>query len=408
MIFKNAKVRAFTVPFDYTLEELNELLSKCCFKPLEEKEVISSGWVNPIGAVCQVADNYFLASTGGIFFLKYFIEKKDIKKSTIAKKLKVIEDEMMKDQLRHLTKREKIEHEEAIIEELIPHAPTIEKAIYCYISPKDNIIVVNSSQDNDLEAVCALLRKSIGTFPCTIINTGLLAEDKDIDVCDEFTHWLISAKPLPEQIFIGDSCKLVSAEGGKAKSSFSEQDIQTDEMKRFIECGMQVKEICLVLYEGNKENYQTIMSFTINENLDLKSINIFDHVMVENPFYEAEEGAELTLFEGDFLLNVKYINLAFEVMHKAFKTSAKACLEDSIDFEPLSHSLKKVANFFSVQALQVVEEEDLLFEETKEYIVANNSFSISMIQRRFRIGYNRAARLVELVKKSGVEINGRK
>ncbi len=411
MIFKNAQVRAFTKPFNYQLEELNKLLSGCKFTPLEEKQVVSCGWVNPIGAIAPVGDDYFLASTNGVYLLKYYIEKKDIKASTIKRKLKILEDKKFEEEGRSLTKREKIEASEQIVEDLLPHAQTIEKSVYAYISPKDNVLVVNTTTDSDLEAVCGLLRKSIGSFPCTIVSKYLLGEESEGEesVASVFTALLVGEKELPKQLLIGNSCTTVSAEGGKAKSTFKEQDIQTDEIKEFINnCGMEVKDLSFILYEKDYDNREVIMSFTVNKDLDLKSINIFDHVLLENPFSDAEEGAELNLFEGDFLISVKYINLAFETIHKIFKTSAKACIDESLgDWDSVFSNLEKITNYFSVQMLQTVEDDlDTLFEEAKQFIIDSNSFSISALQRRFRIGYNRAARLVQVVKVGGVELNG--
>ncbi|TPN73750.1 hypothetical protein FJ988_30630, partial [Mesorhizobium sp. CU3] len=43
-----------------------------------------------------------------------------------------------------------------------------------------------------------------------------------------------------------------------------------------------------------------------------------------------------------------------------------------------------------------------LFEEAKALVVEMQTASISLLQRRFRIGYNRAARLVDELEAHGV------
>ena len=48
------------------------------------------------------------------------------------------------------------------------------------------------------------------------------------------------------------------------------------------------------------------------------------------------------------------------------------------------------------------EEEDELFEEAVETIINNNQASISILQRKLRIGYTRAARLIDLMEKKGL------
>ncbi|WP_254871183.1 DNA translocase FtsK [Bacillus sp. Marseille-Q1617] len=55
-----------------------------------------------------------------------------------------------------------------------------------------------------------------------------------------------------------------------------------------------------------------------------------------------------------------------------------------------------------IKKAQVTEEEDELFFEACEFVIDQGGASASSLQRRFRIGYNRAARLMEMMEKSGV------
>ncbi|MEY8756054.1 DNA translocase FtsK [Peribacillus frigoritolerans] len=51
---------------------------------------------------------------------------------------------------------------------------------------------------------------------------------------------------------------------------------------------------------------------------------------------------------------------------------------------------------------QVTEEADELFFEACEFVVSQQAASASSVQRRFRVGYNRAARLIEMMEQQGV------
>ncbi|KMK77809.1 DNA translocase FtsK [Alkalihalobacillus pseudalcaliphilus] len=53
-------------------------------------------------------------------------------------------------------------------------------------------------------------------------------------------------------------------------------------------------------------------------------------------------------------------------------------------------------------ALAAVEQDDELFEEVCYFVVEQGNASASSIQRRFRVGYNRAARLVDMMEAKGV------
>jgi S-DNA-T family DNA segregation ATPase FtsK/SpoIIIE len=46
--------------------------------------------------------------------------------------------------------------------------------------------------------------------------------------------------------------------------------------------------------------------------------------------------------------------------------------------------------------------DDEKYREAVEFVLDKGEASISMVQRRFRIGYNRAARIVERMEREGV------
>ncbi|MFO1444177.1 DNA translocase FtsK [Bacillus sp. Bva_UNVM-123] len=56
---------------------------------------------------------------------------------------------------------------------------------------------------------------------------------------------------------------------------------------------------------------------------------------------------------------------------------------------------------------QVIEEEDELFYEACEFVVEQGAASTSSLQRRFKIGYNRAARLIDMMEQQGFISEGR-
>lgn len=56
---------------------------------------------------------------------------------------------------------------------------------------------------------------------------------------------------------------------------------------------------------------------------------------------------------------------------------------------------------------QVIEEEDELFYEACEFVVDQGAASTSSLQRRFKIGYNRAARLIDMMEQQGFISEGR-
>ena len=51
---------------------------------------------------------------------------------------------------------------------------------------------------------------------------------------------------------------------------------------------------------------------------------------------------------------------------------------------------------------QAVEENDPLYDQAVEFVIQTRKASISAVQRRLKVGYNRAARLVEEMERTGV------
>jgi len=51
---------------------------------------------------------------------------------------------------------------------------------------------------------------------------------------------------------------------------------------------------------------------------------------------------------------------------------------------------------------QAEESQDELYDQAKELVVEMQTASVSLLQRRFRIGYNRAARLIDELEANGI------
>lgn len=110
-------------------------------------------------------------------------------------------------------------------------------------------------------------------------------------------------------------------------------------------------------------------------------------------------GAEKLLGKGDMLFVENGVN-------KQLRLQGPFVSDEEID--RVVHYLRSVAEpeyFFDHEELFIqleLDAEDELFEEVVEFVLNEQRASTSLLQRRFRIGYNRAARLIDAMHERGI------
>ena len=376
MFFKNAQYRVFTKPFLLTVDELNEKLKEQQFSPLTDHQISRIGWVNPL---LNVENDYLVCATSGLILLKLHAETKDIKTSTIKKRLQKLDHESFLNNGRKLTFSEKKSAKEQIVESLLPTAQTNEKTIYGFISVKDNLLVVNSASARDIEDFCGLLRKSIVSLPISIMHPYEHAPEKTLEIEPQkvFTNWLLGENK-PKFIELGFNC-LLHSDIGDAKANLKNQDLTGDEVKTLIENGKRVQELSIGINN---------ITLTITKDLILKSMKFNDAVYDKND--ELED--MLCKFEADFIINSELIIKTINELNELFFNQPLNYLENKKQVENLAQETT-----FTNQ--QSIEETDELINEALLHCTETNTLSISSLQRKLRIGYNRSARLIETVKR---------
>jgi S-DNA-T family DNA segregation ATPase FtsK/SpoIIIE len=63
---------------------------------------------------------------------------------------------------------------------------------------------------------------------------------------------------------------------------------------------------------------------------------------------------------------------------------------------------QKEGSFVLGQEGQFEDDDDALYEEVKDFVIQTQKASASLLQRRFRLGYARAARLLDMLEAEGV------
>jgi S-DNA-T family DNA segregation ATPase FtsK/SpoIIIE len=139
-----------------------------------------------------------------------------------------------------------------------------------------------------------------------------------------------------------------------------------------------------------KANFPTRVSFQVSSKADSRVV--LDFV-----------GAERLLGMGDMLFippgtsRLKRIHGAFVTEDEVVRVAEFLKTQAAPEFEPGITEMKD-----KEQEAEELGEKDEKYQEAVELVAETRNASISMLQRRLRIGYNRAARIIEIMEKEGL------
>jgi len=138
-----------------------------------------------------------------------------------------------------------------------------------------------------------------------------------------------------------------------------------------------------------KANLPSRISFKVGQKIDSK--------VILDQF-----GAESLLGRGDMLFTPPGITGLIR-LHAPFTSERE--IEKVVEYLKSQRSAdydSLIINTLEEAALEEVDDLDELFEEAKEIILKEKRTSISYLQRRLNIGYNRAANIIEQLERMGI------
>jgi len=144
-----------------------------------------------------------------------------------------------------------------------------------------------------------------------------------------------------------------------------------------------------------KANIPSRISFAVSSSIDSRTI--LDSV-----------GAEKLLGKGDMLFlpmgdnSPTRIQGAFISESEIQKVVDFVCDQQKAQYDNSITEMKNDAGSYNDEYSSEEEYEDPLYNEIVDYVVQTGKVSASLIQRKYRLGYNRAARIVDLLEERGI------
>ncbi|MCJ8318519.1 MAG: recombination-associated protein RdgC [Colwellia sp.] len=306
MWFKNLYIFAFTKPFKWSEQELEEHLSEHLFTPCGSTEQSHFGWVNALGKHGETA----VHSGNGNFLLCARKEEKilpaPVIKDMVEAKIALLETE----QSRTATKKEREQFKEDIIFELLPRAFSRISDTQAYISPENNTIVINTSSRGKAEDFLALLRKVLGTLPVTSFTPDTAPDET-------MTEWLTEHN-LGSQFQLGMEAEFNALGDDGAIVRVKNQDLGSDEIKSHLDADKYVVKLALEWDES--------LSFILCDDLAIKRLKFFDVIQDQNEDIDGDD--VIARLDADFILMAGELNRFITSLLAEFSLTTDAYLDD--------------------------------------------------------------------------------
>lgn len=399
-MFNNLLVYRLTEASKFHLgrEELNAALAVKPTRLPTLGELKAEGFNEPLGIedefVEEIRPYTYLLSVN---FAERMLPGKIVRQrvQTRVKKLEVDEE-------RKVYAREKQQIKDAVIAEMLPNTFIDQKLVRVLVSGP--YIFIDATSAKKGEDVLCLLREVLGTLgvkPVTVKGTPI----------QSFTNWFTGTVKPEKFRLTGDF---------KANSNESETDFVTGKGTSPKDEGLSdlVEEFhrrvtVLGLYWETSMNED--VSFTVNEMIGIKGIKWPDAIMDMAAQDAGEEAEQINLMRATLLLlSAEMVTLLGNLLDALGGEEVPDNGSSELDGKYAAAFLTavgaiKMGRTRDGQSSVIPDfssdwpggEDALLFEVTT-YVKETGKCSISAIQRKFKLGYNRAARIVECLETLGV------
>lgn len=369
MFFTNLVVYKFKQDAEFKSDDFNAALEQDAFRHCGQQELSTFGWAKAFGkygeSLAHFSDRRILVCAKR--------EEKILPASVINEMVAEKVDQIELEENRLVRMKERNELKENVLHTLLPQAFTKSSMQYAFIDMDSGLLVVNSSSFNKAEELTALLRKSLGTLP---IVPAFGQYDLDVFLTDWLTNF-----NTPQGFAIGSDAEMQEVDDSGASVKLKGHELDGDEVKAHLELsGKRVTKLAL--------NWSDRIKFNLQSDGAIKQVNYSDTLKEENADIPKDDMP--IKLDADFCLVAgEIVQLVTELIDSGLDSSEQDDGNESLIAE---HNAK----------YQDGNGNDKFYEEAKAFVQATQHTSVSRIQRKFRIGYNRAARLVEQLEANGI------
>lgn len=384
--------------------ETAELLSRRTFQGCGPLDTAHAGFVPPRddAALCE--------AIAGRYLFCHQHEEKLLPTSVVNEYVETKREEIERHHGYKLGRKQIKEIKEQVISELLPQAFTKKRRALAWINNARGWLIVEATSAKRAEDVLEDMRRAIDALPVAQLHT-------EVNPARAMLRWLADQE-APERFSIDSDCELVSIAEDEGVVRYSNWDLSGEDVQYQLTIGRSPTLLGLT--------FDDRVSFIMTNRLELKRILLLD--IVTGGQDEADDA--IAKFDADFTLAAAEIEGALEALVGELGGLAKKGDPDLVDmanggadpgrstgdlrrevrsaFEKLAEGVAADGGSmtFSTGDGRVIvgagNEHDPLYPDAKRIVLEQRRPSISLVQRHLRIGYNRAARLIEQMERDGI------
>lgn len=365
MWFKNIQAYRLPAKWSMTAEKLGEMLKAQSFTPASSNELMRSGFASPR------ENGELVHAVHGQWLIKFQMEKKLLPSSVVNQVAKERAAELEEQQGFPPGRKAMKELKERVADELLPRAFAIGRATWAWIDPVNGWLVVDAASGSAANEVIKALLKCVDRMPLESVRVVH-------SPVRMMTAWLENDE-APHGFTIDQDAILRSSGESRAAVRYEKHTLEVDDIRRHIKAGKQCTRLAMT--------WNDRVSFVLTESLAIKGVRALG-VLTEND-KSVRDDAER--FDNDMVMMTGELS----------KMLADIMLALGGECADLVSPARG-----PIVALSSGDEgeggEDDLYDTAAAVVLAQQRASISLVQRHLRIGYNRAARLLEAMEVRGL------
>ncbi|MNP93488.1 DNA translocase FtsK [compost metagenome] len=357
-LITNAIVFSAELP---SIELMGQHLAEIPFEPVGEVFRSRAGFIaNPI------TGELVTPIEGGFSFTVRLDEKilpKASVNQAVAEAVKARTEELERD----LDEDETGAVAEATMTRLIANALIKTTVVSCFYSIADNFLIIPTTGKPLAQTVMALLIKATGSVKTATIHVDNIKGG----LTTRLTNYLNGNSEAFDGFKLGETCNL-KGEGGKSNFDMSNLDDARQGLLEGLKGDMQV-ELMELVHEG--------VSFKLTHDFKLRSID-FHGELTEDEEDQRDNADAAYLWRIEAATQLLQLVATIKALCDLFEYKRPELVAAVLPAK-------------DADAVVTGDEPDALYDEAVAFVRESGRASISAVQRKLKIGYNRAARMIE-------------